>query len=78
MVGLCWQLESESAANHDVYYTISGRGYNQSPVNVFAFDTDTGKLSALKTIDREEFPSFTVRWSKLWTFQAPTAPGSIV
>ncbi|XP_011617136.2 desmocollin-2-like [Takifugu rubripes] len=53
-------LESEVAANNKVYYTISGPGYNQHPVNVFKFDSDTGKLSALKTIDREEFPSFTL------------------
>lgn len=54
------QLESDSAATRSVYYTISGPGYNQNPVNIFALDSDTGKLSVLKSIDREEFPSFTV------------------
>lgn len=54
-------MESESAAKHTVYYTVSGPGYNQHPVNVFALESQTGKLSVLQTIDREEFPSFTVR-----------------
>lgn len=60
---LCLQLESEAAAQHDVSYSISGPGYNQNPVNIFAFDSDTGKLSVLKTIDREEFSAFTVSLS---------------
>lgn len=80
------QLESDMAATHDVYYTISGPGYNQNPVNVFALDSNTGKLSVLKTIDREEFPLFTVSLSVFCLEEnvdvlapaTPTASGSIV
>lgn len=55
---------SDSAAGRTVYYTISGPGFNQNPLDVFSLDSDSGQLSVLKSIDREEFPSFMVslRW----------------
>lgn len=66
---LCLQLVSEAAATHNVYYTINGPGYNQNPLRIFDFESDTGKLFVLKTIDREEFPSFTVSWSVFCFYQ---------
>lgn len=59
------QLESDSAATHDVYYTISGPGFNQHPTEVFTLDNDSGMLSVHRSVDREEFPSYTVRWRSL-------------
>lgn len=54
------QIVSDSAAHHEVYYTISGRGSTEPPVNLFTIDRDTGMLSVHGTVDREEFPEFVV------------------
>ncbi|XP_068604477.1 desmocollin 2-like protein [Brachionichthys hirsutus] len=54
------ELTSDSAAKHDVYYTFSGPGVDQHPVGVFSLNRDTGMLTVHKTVDREEFPSFTL------------------
>lgn len=54
------QLVSDSVARHDVYYTISGPGYDQNPVGVFKLDSLSGMLSVLKSVDREQFPMFVV------------------
>lgn len=43
-----------------MYYTVQGPGYDQYPVDVFAFNGKTGMISVLQAVDREEFPSFTV------------------
>lgn len=61
------QLESDAAAphNYNVYYTISGPGFNQHPTGVFSLNSKTGMLSVLKPVDREEFPSFTVRMTSV-------------
>lgn len=55
-----FQLVSDASAKYDVYYEISGPGYNQYPVGVFGFDGNTGMLSLLKPVDREMFPNFIV------------------
>ncbi|XP_040910707.1 desmocollin 2 like [Toxotes jaculatrix] len=54
------KIVSDSELNHQVYYTISGPGYDKHPVGVFNLDRKTGMLTVLKAVDREEFPSFTL------------------
>ncbi|XP_026169973.1 desmocollin 2-like protein [Mastacembelus armatus] len=53
-------IVSDSSASRNVYYTLTGPGYNEYPVGVFSYNTVTGMLSVTKAIDREEFPSFTL------------------
>ncbi|XP_071347594.1 desmocollin 2-like protein [Trachinotus anak] len=52
------EIVSDSERNHKVYYTISGPGSTESPVNLFTINKDTGMLTVHKAIDREEFPYF--------------------
>lgn len=54
------QIVSDSEAQYRVYYTLSGPGYNEAPVGVFSFDSDSGMLSVLKEVDREAYPYFIV------------------
>ncbi|XP_030017235.1 desmocollin 2-like protein [Sphaeramia orbicularis] len=51
-------IVSDSAAKYDVYYTLSGPGYNEHPVGVFSLDSESGMLKVNKPVDREEFPKF--------------------
>uniref|UniRef100_H3CL82 Desmocollin 2 like n=1 Tax=Tetraodon nigroviridis TaxID=99883 RepID=H3CL82_TETNG len=51
-------LESDSAAKRNVYYTITGPGLDQNPLNIFQFDFETRRLYVLGPIDRETYPSF--------------------
>ncbi|KAK2895234.1 desmocollin 2-like protein [Channa argus] len=55
------RIVSDTEAKYAVYYTISGPGYNEHPVDLFSFNTKTAMLSVNRAIDREEFPSFTLR-----------------
>ncbi|XP_076000751.1 desmocollin 2-like protein [Genypterus blacodes] len=50
------RLVSDSDVNRKVYYKISGQGVNETPVGFLSINEDTGMLTMLKTIDREEFP----------------------
>ncbi|XP_077472126.1 desmocollin 2-like protein [Stigmatopora argus] len=52
------RLASDTEAVRDVFYTLTGPGYDKHPVGVFRFDSDSGMLTVLKTVDREEYPQF--------------------
>ncbi|XP_057714380.1 desmocollin 2-like protein [Corythoichthys intestinalis] len=52
------RLVSDTEAVHRVYYTLTGPGYDKHPVGVFRFDSDSGMLTVLKPVDREEYPQF--------------------
>ncbi|XP_077580450.1 desmocollin 2-like protein [Stigmatopora nigra] len=52
------RLVSDTEAVHNVYYTLTGPGYDMHPVGVFRFDSDSGMLTVLKAVDREEYPQF--------------------
>ncbi|XP_061878671.1 desmocollin 2-like protein [Entelurus aequoreus] len=52
------RLVSDSEAAYKVFYTLTGPGFDKHPVKVFDFDKDSGMLSLLKAIDREEYPQF--------------------
>ncbi|XP_059201150.1 desmocollin 2-like protein [Centropristis striata] len=54
------KIVSDSEAKQEVYYTLSGHGVDQHPVGVFSLDKYSGMLSVHKSVDREEFPSFTL------------------
>ncbi|KAM9789498.1 desmocollin 2-like protein, partial [Neosynchiropus ocellatus] len=54
------RIVSDSEAKYDVYYTITGPGYNEYPVGLFQLDSKTGMLSVTGPVDREQFPKFTL------------------
>uniref|UniRef100_A0A8C8DUS1 Desmocollin 2 like n=1 Tax=Oryzias sinensis TaxID=183150 RepID=A0A8C8DUS1_9TELE len=51
-------LASDSAREHDVYYTISGPGADLDPKGVFSLNRDTGLLQVHKSLDREEIEEY--------------------
>uniref|UniRef100_A0A671YAZ7 Desmocollin 2 like n=1 Tax=Sparus aurata TaxID=8175 RepID=A0A671YAZ7_SPAAU len=55
------RIVSDSEAKYNVYYSFSGPGFDQFPTDVFSLDRETAMLRVLKKVDREKFPSFTVR-----------------
>ncbi|XP_078120444.1 desmocollin 2-like protein [Sander vitreus] len=52
------KIVSDSEAKHQVYYTITGPGVNQNPLELFSLNPGTGMLMVNGPIDREEFPWF--------------------
>lgn len=54
------KIVSDTSATQEVYYTFSGPGFNEYPVEVFTLERDSGMLKVNKPVDREEFPSFTL------------------
>ncbi|KAK5617769.1 hypothetical protein CRENBAI_000379 [Crenichthys baileyi] len=62
------QLEtivSDSDLKYNVYYTMEGPGVNQFPFEVFSLHKDSGVLTVYQTLDREEYPQFTLRINAL-------------
>ena len=56
--------DSEVYCKCDVYYTIAGPGVDQYPMELFKMDRETGMLTVYRSVDREEFPKFTVSMKK--------------
>ncbi|XP_003474066.2 desmocollin-3 isoform X1 [Cavia porcellus] len=52
------QVQSDAAQNYTVFYSISGRGVDQEPLNLFFIDRDTGNLFCTRPVDREEYDVF--------------------
>ncbi|KAM4551150.1 desmocollin 2-like protein [Odontesthes bonariensis] len=52
---------SDAASKLKVFYTISGPAVDQ--LQLFRMESDTGKLSVLKAVDREQYPSFILKVS---------------
>uniref|UniRef100_A0A0D9RZ04 Desmocollin 3 n=1 Tax=Chlorocebus sabaeus TaxID=60711 RepID=A0A0D9RZ04_CHLSB len=52
------QVESDAAQNYTVFYSISGRGVDQEPLNLFYIERDTGNLFCTQPVDREEYDVF--------------------
>nr|XP_012302623.1 desmocollin-3-like [Aotus nancymaae] len=52
------QVESDAAQNYTVFYSISGRGVDQEPLNLFYIERDTGNLFCTRPVDREEYDVF--------------------
>ncbi|XP_038573882.1 desmocollin 2 like [Micropterus salmoides] len=54
------EIVSDSSAKFSVYYILNGPGVNEHPVGVFSLDPKNGTLFVRQTVDREEFPLFTL------------------
>nr|CAA72045.1 MDSC3a [Mus musculus] len=52
------QVQSDAAQNYTVFYSISGRGADQEPLNWFFIERDTGNLYCTRPVDREEYDVF--------------------
>ncbi|XP_043860750.1 desmocollin-2-like isoform X2 [Dromiciops gliroides] len=52
------QVQSDSAQKYTVYYSISGPGVDQKPLNLFYIEKDTGNLFCNGPVDRETYESF--------------------
>ncbi|KAM6948731.1 desmocollin 2-like protein, partial [Aplochiton taeniatus] len=51
-------IGSDSSANRQVFYTISGPGVTEEPVRLFSVIKETGMVRVHRPIDREEYPQF--------------------
>ncbi|XP_057555235.1 desmocollin-2 isoform X2 [Hippopotamus amphibius kiboko] len=52
------QIQSDTAQNYTIYYSISGPGVDKEPRNLFYVERDTGNLFCTRPIDREIYASF--------------------
>ncbi|XP_072460571.1 desmocollin-2-like isoform X2 [Notamacropus eugenii] len=55
---LLQQVQSDSAQNYTVYYSIRGPGVDQEPLNLFYIERDTGNLFVTRPVDREKCTSY--------------------
>ncbi|KAM6219561.1 desmocollin-3 [Rhynchocyon petersi] len=55
---LLQQVQSDAAQNYTIFYSISGRGVDQEPLNLFYIEKDTGNLYCTRPVDREEYDVF--------------------
>lgn len=56
-----FQIQSDTAQNYTIYYSISGPGVDKEPLNLFYVERDTGNLFCTRPVDREMYPSFEVK-----------------
>ncbi|XP_076991840.1 desmocollin-2 isoform X2 [Tamandua tetradactyla] len=52
------QIQSDTAQNYTIYYSIRGPGVDQEPQNLFYVERDTGNLYCTRPVDREQYESF--------------------
>uniref|UniRef100_A0A8D0QKT6 Cadherin domain-containing protein n=1 Tax=Sus scrofa TaxID=9823 RepID=A0A8D0QKT6_PIG len=52
------QIQSDTAQNYTIYYSIRGPGVDKEPLNLFYVERDTGNLFCTRPVDREEYESF--------------------
>lgn len=55
------QVQSDTAQNYTIFYSISGPGVDKEPLNLFFIDKDTGDIFCTRSIDREQYQEFPVR-----------------
>lgn len=52
------QIESDTAQNYTIHYSIRGPGVDEEPLDLFYIERDTGKLYCKRKVDREQYDSF--------------------
>ncbi|XP_062932871.1 desmocollin-2 isoform X1 [Cynocephalus volans] len=52
------QVQSDTAQNYTIYYSIRGPGVDKEPLNLFYVERDTGNLYCTRPVDREQYESF--------------------
>ncbi|XP_060679872.1 desmocollin-2-like [Hemiscyllium ocellatum] len=53
-------IRSEYEQNYTLFYKITGEGVDRPPLGFFRIEPETGKIFVLRTVDREEYPSFSL------------------
>ncbi|XP_076991837.1 desmocollin-1 isoform X2 [Tamandua tetradactyla] len=54
------QIQSDTAQNYTIFYSISGPGVDKEPFNLFFIDKDTGDIFCTRSIDREQYQQFSL------------------
>ncbi|XP_054550088.1 desmocollin-2 isoform X2 [Talpa occidentalis] len=54
------QIQSDTAQNYTIYYSISGPGVDREPKNLFYVEKHTGNLFCTGRVDREQYESFEI------------------
>ncbi|XP_007951636.1 desmocollin-1 [Orycteropus afer afer] len=54
------QIQSDTAQNYTIFYSISGPGVDKEPFNLFYIDRDTGDMFCTRSIDREQYQQFSL------------------
>ncbi|KAM6218760.1 desmocollin-1 isoform 2-T2 [Rhynchocyon petersi] len=54
------QIQSDTAQNYTIFYSISGPGVDKEPLNLFYIDRDTGDMFCTRSIDREQYQQFSL------------------
>ncbi|KAF6087846.1 desmocollin 1 [Phyllostomus discolor] len=54
------QVQSDTAQNYTIFYSISGPGVDKEPLNLFFIDKDTGDIFCTRSIDREQYQEFPI------------------
>nr|KAF6422177.1 desmocollin 1 [Rousettus aegyptiacus] len=52
------QVQSDTAQNYTIFYSISGPGVDKEPLNLFFINRDTGDIFCTRSIDREQYDQF--------------------
>ncbi|XP_004606094.1 desmocollin-1 [Sorex araneus] len=54
------QVQSDTAQNYTIFYSISGPGVDKEPFNLFYIEKDTGDIYCTRSIDREQYEEFPI------------------
>lgn len=54
------QVQSDTAQNYTIYYSIRGSGVDREPLNLFFIERDSGNLFCTRPVDREQYESFEI------------------
>ncbi|KAK2499777.1 hypothetical protein MC885_021347 [Smutsia gigantea] len=63
------QVQSDAAQNYTIFYSISGRGVDQEPLNLFFIERDTGNLYCTRPVDPDR-----LRVNRRWLLRRPASP----
>ncbi|KAI4564917.1 hypothetical protein MJG53_015929 [Ovis ammon polii x Ovis aries] len=66
------QVQSDAAQNYTIFYSISGRGVDKEPLNLFFIERDTGNLYCTRPVDREEYDVFDTDIQQTSLFHCPS------
>lgn len=58
---LVFQIRSDKENYTKIFYSLSGPGVNEPPVNIFSVDPETGYVRVHSVLDREEVSVYNVR-----------------
>ncbi|XP_071064610.1 desmocollin-1 isoform X2 [Dasypus novemcinctus] len=54
------QIQSDTAQNYTIFYSLSGPGVDKEPLNLFFIDKNSGDIFCTRSIDREQYQEFSL------------------